>query len=430
MCEPNPCKHNGKCGILNRYKFKCDCIDTLYQGETCEVGLVELPAFTSLRPRETYTFLVKAKPDKDLKIDISSSENLDLITPSTLIFNSKTTEATFQFRSNSSGLKALSYRLHGSDTNVFTTPKKQTLYVLESLPGQEEVLSSNGSLSQGCFGKAATVYTSDVHFHSTAPWIELPDNITTEGVLVMNIDGATLPASSAGSSIISDALVIGSFGDFIFSHNIDSSARGRDSSVEDTKYCVSERPSTGYLSIIVQVNAFAKTVADGMNQITPAWINLIPQQTIEIFNEQDFGATLIRGKAIKEKHKNCGGVIHAIEDDQIYYMYSTNQKMLMHFNDEDVDVGSGEKICIFRSVSENQTAIGFADASKALKTIESSTGWKMKANGLLLKNTSMNSFYRFFGQSSTEMSSDSVNMKISIDGNMEVPATNDTAVCL
>ena len=431
VCAPNPCKHNGKCEIVNKDKFKCHCNSKEYDGTICEIGLVMMPTFTEMHPGKTYVFTANAKPDTDLKITITSNDNSLAITPSTILFDSTTTCASFQLRSSSPGVKQLSYRLHGSDALAFRQPLSQTIYITDPDPNLDKIISTTGALSQGCHDQVMNVgdrRKKGVPVHSTSPWTDQAGKVTTSGISSMDIDGATLPASLVGSSIIDDNLVNSNMGDFIIKHTNDSSAGPMNLTIVEREGCVSEKPSTVYLSDVVKVNAVPKTVADGVNQNTPAWINLIPQQTVTTFDTQDYAASILRGQDIKEKHKKCGDVVTAIEIDKRYYMYSTNQKMLMHVNDEDVHVGSGVQICIFRSISENQTTIGFPNASKILQTLESSTGWKVKANGIDFKNTSMGSLYRIFGQFSTEMSSDSARIKLVITGDMEFVVMNDTEV--
>ena len=431
VCAPNPCKHNGKCEIVNKDKFKCHCNSKEYEGKTCEIGLVTTPGFTTIQPGKTYIFTIEAKPDNDLKITITSNDNSLTITPSTILFDSVTTYASFQLRSNSEGTKQLSYRLHGSDALTFRQPLSQTIYVKDPDPTLSKTISETGALCKGCHDKVMTAGNKRkkaVPVHSTSPWTDEAGKVTTSGISSMDIDGATLPASLVGSSIIDDNLVNSNMGDFIIKHTNDSSAGPTNLPIEETEGCVSEKPSTVYLSDVVKVNAVPKTVADGVNQKTPAWVNLIPQQTVTTFDTQDYAASILRGQDIKEKHKKCGDVVTAMENNQRYYMYSTNQKMLMHVNDEDVHVGSGVQICIFQSISENQTTIGFPNASKLLQTLESSTGWKIKANGIDLKSRNTGSIYRIFGQFSTEMSSDSAQVTLAITGDMEFVVMNDTAV--
>ena len=390
-----------------------------------------LPVFPILEQGKSYNFKVHAKPDNDLRIDISSSDNLLAINPPTLTLNSLVTYAEFQLRSNSPGMKVLSYALHGSDASKFIPPNSQVLYVQTSALRINTVVSSSGTLSQGCHDKNIPAGESkkvDVKLHSTAPWTDQTGNVSTDGVLIMDVGGTALPASLVGSSIISNNLVNGKMDEFVTKHKNHSSASGQNSTSMKTGQCVSEEPSIDYLPEVVQVNAFSKTVADGINQNTPSWVNLVPEQTVKTFDTQDFEAKLLRGIDIKNKYKKCGDVLNVIEDDRQYYIHSTNHKMLMHVNDEDVDIGTGVNICIIKSISENETAIGFANASKVLKTLEASTGWIIKANGIHFTNISGAPIYRIFGQFSTELSSESTKVKISIHGDMKFSAADETEV--
>ena len=431
LCAPNPCKHEGICDVVNKSQFRCECIGTGYQGKTCEMGMVRLPTFPILQQGKTYNFTVHAKPDNDLRVDISSSDNLLAINPPTLTFNATVTYAVFQLRSNSPGMKVLSYALRGSDASTFIPPNRQVLYVQTSVLRLDTVIRSNGALSQGCYDKEVTAGESektDLKLHSTAPWTDQAGKVSTDGVLIMGVDSTTLPASLVGSSIISNNLVNGKMDEFVTKHKNNIAARGQNSTSLKIERCVSEEPSINYLPEVVEMNAFSKTVADGINRNTPSWVNLVPEQTVKTFDTQDFEAKLLQGKDIKSKYKECGDIINVIEDDRQYYIHSTNQEMLMQVNDEDINIGTGVKICISRSVGENETVIGFANAAKKLNTLESSTGWVTTANGINFKNTSGAPTYRIFGQFSTEMSSESTHVKISINGDIKFSVKNENEV--
>ena len=390
-----------------------------------------LPDFPILQQRKTYNLTVHTKPDNDLRIDISSSDNLLAINPPTLTFNSTVTYAVFQLHSNSPGMKVLSYALRGSDASTFIPPNRQVLYVQTSVLRLDTVIRSNGALARGCHDKEITAGENenvDLKLHSTAPWTDQAGKVSTDGVLIMDVGGTALPASLVGSSIISNNLVNGKMDEFVTKHKSHSSASGQNSISLKTERCVSEEPSIDYLPEILQVNAFSKTVVDGINQNSPSWINLIPEQTVRAFDNQDFEAKLLRGQDIKGKYTKCGDILNVIENDKQYYIHSTNQKMLMQVNDEDINIGPGAKICMFRSVGENETAIGFANAAKFIKTLESSTGWIIEANGIQFKNTSRLPFYHIFGQFLTEVNSDSARIRISINGDMTFVVANEADV--
>ena len=340
-------------------------------------------------------------------------------------------EVVVQLRSSTPGVKVIMYTLSGSDADTFTRPHGQVLHVKPLASNLSSVIRNDGALSRGCYKKDIASGKSEkvnVTLHSTAPFKNQTGNVSTDGVISMDDGDADLPLSMAGSSIVSNSIVNTGIDDFVIKNKNNSAVDGGNSTRKEKSLCTSEEPSIDYLPEVVEVNAFIKTVTDGINRNTPSWINFVPEQTVKTFDTQDFEAKLLQGKDIKSKYKECGDIINVIEDDRQYYIHSTNQEMLMQVNDEDINIGPGVKICMFRSVGENETVIGFANAAKVIKTLESSTGWIIKANGIQFKNTSEAYIYRIFGQFSTEMNSDSVKIKISINGNMKFSVTDDNEV--
>ena len=431
VCAPNPCKHNGICGIVNKEKFHCNCSGTGYQGLTCEQGIVFLPLFPIMQQNKTYNFSISARPESDLKIKISSDDNSVVLNSSILMFSHLRRNAKFQLRSSSPGMKVISYSLFGSDANSFESPKSQILYIQTLAPLLHKVISDNGSISQGCHDRKLTTggrKKVDLKLHSSAPWTDHAGRVSTEGVLLMDVGGSRLPTSLVGSSIISNSLSNSAFDDFITKHKNHSESSTQTSIKYQVQRCISQQPSADYLPDIVRVNAFSKTVADGANGIIPSWINLIPKHSMTTFDTQDFEAKLVQGKEIGKKYAKCGEILSGIEDQQEYYVYSTNQEMLLYVNDEDIDIGADAKICIFRSASEDQTLIGFANSSSILKSLQSSTGWDIKANGIQFKNKSRDSIYRIFGKFSTELTSDLTQIRIFVDGQMTITVASKSEV--
>jgi len=427
VCAPNPCKHKGNCEIINKDIFKCHCLHKQYRGRTCEEGLVEIQTFPVLAPGQLVSIQVNATPDRELKINVSSNDNSVTLIPLTLIFNSSHTTAALQIRSGSSGTKIISFFLHGIDAQNFTKPSDKVLFVQNTTRSLSKVVNDEGCLSQGCYEKnlpSGEMEKSDLIVHSTSPWENEAGNALTNGVSAISDGDVVLPTSMAGSRITLNNLYNSDLQTFIISSQ--NASKAMKSTVRDTSYCVSEQPSADYLPEVVQVNAFAKTVAKSVNRNTPSWINVVAQQTVKTFDTQDFEAKLLRGQTIKGKYSKCGEILSGIDDQQQYYVYSTNQKILMHVNEEDINIGTDVNTCIFRSASENQTLIGFANASSIMKTLQSSTGWSIKANGIHFKNGSGNPVYSLYGQFYTKLTSDSAEIRISVDGKMTITAASES----
>ena len=432
VCAPNPCRHKGTCAIMNKDKFICDCSKTGYQGPTCERGLVFLPTFPILHQGKIYTFTVTAKPDKDLKVNISSNDDSVFLSPRTLVFHSMQTNAIFQLRSSSPGMKVISFSLSGSDASSFEPINSRIIYVQTPAPQLNKVISDSGSISQGCHDRKVTTGEGKkigLNLHSTAPWIDHAGKVSTEGILLMDVGGSKLPTSLVGSSITSSNLINSPFDEFIMKHR-NGSSFGTDTSIKDgSESCITTQPSTNYLPEIVEINSFAKTVLDGVNHNIPFWINLIPEKTVKTFDIQDFDAKLLRGQEVRTKYAKCGEILAVVENDQQYYVHSTDQKISMQVNEEDINIKSDAKVCIFRSAGDNQTLIGFPNASASLKTLYSSTGWRIKANGILVNgNTSGSAVYHIFGKFSTKLTSDSGQVRISVEGKMTVTVNSEAEV--
>ena len=389
-----------------------------------------MPTFPLVTPGQTISIRVNATPDRELKIDVSSNDNSVSLIPSTLVFNSTHTSALLQIRSSSSGTKSISFFLHGINAQNFTTPIPKVLFVQNIRRSPSKVVNDEGCLSQGCYEKSlpsGAMEKEDKKVLSTSPWKNEAENASTDGVSAISDGNSSLPMSISGSRITSNTLVNSDLQALIISsHN---ASKEMSSTAKDTSYCVSEQPSTDYLPEVVQVNAFAKTVARSINRNTPSWVNIVAQQTVKTFDTQDFEAKLLRGQTIKGEYAKCGEILSGIEDQQRYYVYSTNQKILMHVNDEDINIGSDINTCIFRSASENQTLIGFANASSIWKTLQSSTGWSMKTNGIHFKNASESPVYSLFGQFSTKLTSDTAQIRIFVDGKMTITVASESEVC-
>ena len=429
VCAPNPCKHNGSCEIIDKDNFKCHCVDGLHTGDTCEKGLVEMPTFPVLVTGQTLIIQLRASPDRELKIDVFANDNSVILIPATLIFNSSQTTALLQIRSSSTGMKKISFVLHGIDARNFDEPDPRLLFVQGSEESSSKIVNNEGCFSPGCHEEtlpSGEMEKEDKKVLSTSSWENKAGNVSTDGVSAITDGDSALPLSISGSKIIANNLVNGNLDKLItISHN---ASKAMNLTVKDTGYCVSEKPSADYLPEIVQMNAFAKSVAKSINHNTPFWIYIVAEQTVTAFDPQDFEAKLLPGQEIKSKYAKCGEILSGIEDRQQYYVYSTNQRILMHLNDEDIIIGSNVNTCILRCASENQTLIGFANASSILKTWQSSTGWSMKVNGIHFKNGCGNPVYSLYGQFYTELTSDSAQIRISVDGKMTITVASESEV--
>ena len=63
-CSPNPC-NLGDCTKTGGDSFSCDCTGILRRGETCEIGIVEVPPIPVLEANTVSSMLtIEANPQK------------------------------------------------------------------------------------------------------------------------------------------------------------------------------------------------------------------------------------------------------------------------------------------------------------------------------------------------------------------------------
>lgn len=348
------------------------------------------------------------------------------------MFNGSVTSAVFQLTPDSHGVNLINYILGGADATNFRPLEKQVLYVQSESATYDvdNIIRSDGALSRGCFENELVTSEGnnmDLHLklHSTAPWRGKFDEKSTDGVLLIDIEGTELPASLVGLSIKSKDLINNKVSDFILKQKNQSSlARIEDKATG----CVSEAPSTKYLPEVVEVNAFSKTVSDGFNQNTPSFTSLVPEGKVTTFDQQDFEAKVLPGNVTRVLYAKCGEIVKSLNDMHQYYVFSTKQRMLLRMSEEDFDFGPQTQICVMKSVGQNKTLIGFNNALKKSKFWESSTGWSVKINGFHYEKKGSLFSYGVFGEFSTVVRSKEKVAEILLAGYMEFYAENDIEV--
>ena len=146
LCKPNPCRHGGKCRIINSRQFSCNCEDTGYEGDLCERGVVTLPDFPKLifgNPSESLE--LQAKPDNSLTVYFNTTMNLS-IQPEKLTIQHPASKAKFQVMGNKPGVGMVSYSLDGVSKNDFTVPETTFVFIGRNVSSQNNVYTRLGLL--------------------------------------------------------------------------------------------------------------------------------------------------------------------------------------------------------------------------------------------------------------------------------------------
>ena len=148
MCEPNPCRHGGKCTTtITSRQFSCDCSSTRYQGTTCEIGVINIP---------DYPTLTAGVPTKSIEFRASPPDNSVTFTPRSLwvkfnppylVFQRNvTTLQSLTMTAQQSGFLPVDYHLFGPSAASFRKPERNTFFVESA-----ENAALNISFASGCY---------------------------------------------------------------------------------------------------------------------------------------------------------------------------------------------------------------------------------------------------------------------------------------
>ena len=429
VCSPNPCKHGGICEVVSKTQYRCNCNGIGHIGDTCNRGIVGLPSYPLMNFAQEYSFTMTAQPDVNLTVDLTASNKELEIMPQKLEFNSTTKQSSFSVRANVSGAHVIYYKLNGADVETFDAPLNSIVYVRNTATGKstitDQIIDDKGGLARGCFDQQVKQKSKNgtaemIKLHSSAPWEHLPNHLSTNGVIVMEIEGTRMPKSIIGANVSFEQIENHKFDDFVSQFGDSQTGDKSNPSKDEGKKCASQKPSTQYLTDIVDLNSFQKTVADAVNKRTPGWFKMVAAKTVKSFQPRDFIAKIITGKDLKKFYPDCGKELKGMKDEEHYYAYSTNQNVLLSIGEEDVLLNTGKQVCIFQSVSGNDTLIGFPKSATESSSLKTATSWSGKTKSIQFSNSSGSPSLRMSGKYSTTLKSELSSIRVTLDGDMHI----------
>ena len=205
-CNPNPCLHRGVCAATSNTEISCDCTNTGYEGDRCQMGIIHTPDFPKLKAGiQTNLKTVFARPTKDLTIVIDADEHITFNPSNKVKINNTYYEVNLSVLAKSPSICLISYRVEGLNKDEFQTPKDQPIYVGSQNYPNGTVFSKfslvYGELPQGQHKHERKNHPScKITLHSTAPWEDKdPMEFQTNGVVFVNgIGNISLPLSLVG----------------------------------------------------------------------------------------------------------------------------------------------------------------------------------------------------------------------------------------
>ena len=210
VCNPNPCRHGGKCKETSDIDFECNCTGTLYHGRTCEFGLVRIDAPRTVRRFINFDIVIKAQPQNQLTIEtesVASAGGIPIlpITNSRVELDNTTNTAHVTFLPISTGIQYLEVSLSGPDAATFTSVDRITILVKGTESSSYfSTFGENSLIKQSCCGSLFTLScrnASKITFSSSCNWVNGSGSHTTHGIVFSSNNNTHLPVSVAGLHI-------------------------------------------------------------------------------------------------------------------------------------------------------------------------------------------------------------------------------------
>ena len=198
-CSPNPCRNGGRCEAIDRARFRCDCKDTGFGGERCQVGMITTPEFPKLSLNSSSNpFSLKAHPSESIMISMETNSDLTL-EPSTVQIRKPSSSANLVVKTKTPGLKVVSYSAQSSDGTVFTDPEDSVVFVSPKIAAQKSIygrlLLSREDIPLGCYEHTSKDLSCNAKFVSTTPWTS---DVSTGIIHLYGSDAIPVPISITG----------------------------------------------------------------------------------------------------------------------------------------------------------------------------------------------------------------------------------------
>eukprot|EP00794_Sanderia_malayensis_P014521 gene14521-16026_t len=385
ICTSDPCKHGGICQEISKTEYKCDCRNTGYEGETCNRGVIKIPEFPMLQINKRCSFVITAKPEQQLGLEITTNSNEVTFSPSSFNFTADSNTVTFTVRSNQQGLHLIRYSLSGTNANIFAKPQTRLIYVRDdgynNFTAINNVIDDKGTFIQGCYVtdklKIKDAQNKSIVFHSSAPWKSTSEYDWTDGVVVMDIKGVVMPTSIIGNNVSARSIENKDFGLFTQKYsndNFDSTKTLGTDNEANSQRCSSKIPSSNDLTDVIELNAFSKTMTDSVNSRTPYWINLVANLTTSSFTATDFIANVYNDTKLRHLYPKCSRLLGNDANNVLWHAYVTRQRLSLHMAEEELVLDSGKQTCIFGSLNEREIVIGFLQSELYCNVFKTSTG--------------------------------------------------------
>ena len=274
-CNPNPCLHNGVCATASNNEISCDCTNTGYEGDRCQIGIIHTPDFPKLKAGvEINQQTISAYPTEDITVVIEADEQITFIPSNEVKLNNSWYEVNLSVLAKVPSICLIKYRLGGSNKNEFETPKEKPIYVGSQDYPNGTVFSKfsliGGELPQGQhIHEKRDPLLCKITLHSTAPWEDkgTVEFQTTGVVTVKGTGNISLPFSLVGAG--SNSLNLSQ--DKVLHSFIDKTSR-------------SAAITAPELYELLQNDSFAISLMREISKLSPCWMKVRGLKNDTVFN--------------------------------------------------------------------------------------------------------------------------------------------------
>ena len=305
MCRPNPCRHGGTCTVIHDNKsrqFSCDCEQTGYKGDLCEIGVVtppDFPKLTSGNPTEGLE--LQAKPDNSLTVHLDPSVNLT-IQPKELTIQHPSSKAEFQVTGYKSGVGMVSYYLEGVNKYDFNVPDNSIIFISQNLSSQNSVYTRMGllvgSLPIECQKKEIENFPCNIRtvFDSNCTMSKGVE-IESGPVHIITPDNKTIPLSLVGYNFSSPHPSRNEVIEKLVRHTGDQKSSSRK--------CSNIHRTARDLIEFIQKDAFPNSFLRYFTEKLPLWLKVKVREDNDLFDIENTLAYLVQATDAHTFHPIC-----------------------------------------------------------------------------------------------------------------------------
>jgi hypothetical protein len=342
-CSPNPCRHNGVCTENDR-TYTCDCEGTGYEGDVCQIGVVQVSYISILEINEVYQLFINANPDTNLIIELSTTAHgIVSLTPDTIQFDPSTPNQTVSISSTHAVVAKLQFSLSGPDSRQFATPKSRSIVVRNPDTMSTYAIDRMqpvGILEPSCCTDMSFQYScpSDntaVSFSSSCSYSTSTSPFVIPGISFVIGQDLSLPLSMYSCKLSSSYEVELHLNGTIQCSScslIPSTATCSSSNSGETGcYCYQLSPSD--TQAMLESEALANTYLEQIKYILPGWLALQVVPSNHTHFEDSYHTYLVNYDAL-DTVTSCPNFIQSVATSGLYSVLKYNGKMTVSVGDD------------------------------------------------------------------------------------------------